>query len=91
MLTKGWYRTALVSSPQVLHVVIMAHSAPIFITAMASAASWLIEINGLPSNLTQDEASASGEARMSKMLRAFDVRFGGGDKPPAAKSNQEEE
>lgn len=50
MLTKGWYRTALhvVSSPQLL--VVMAHSAPIFIIAIASAASWLIEINGLPLN-----------------------------------------
>ncbi|EHK46528.1 hypothetical protein TRIATDRAFT_273385 [Trichoderma atroviride IMI 206040] len=33
---------------------------------------------------TQDEAKAEREARMSKILRAFDMRFSGGDKCPTA-------
>lgn len=40
---------------------------------------------------TQDEAEAAGEARMSENLRAFDVRFGGGDKSPAAESKGEQQ
>lgn len=40
---------------------------------------------------TQDEAEAAGEARMSENLRAFDVRFGGSGKSPAAKFKQEQQ
>lgn len=40
---------------------------------------------------TQGEAEAAGEARMFENLRAFDVRFGGGCKSPAAESKQEEQ
>lgn len=39
---------------------------------------------------TQDEAEAEGEARMSKILRAFNVRFGGGDRCPTAECEKEE-
>lgn len=39
---------------------------------------------------TQDEAEAEGEARMSETLRAFNVRFGGGDRGTAAECKKEE-
>ncbi|KAK1254192.1 hypothetical protein MKX08_008187 [Trichoderma sp. CBMAI-0020] len=38
---------------------------------------------------TEDEAEAKGEARMSKILRAFDVQSGGGDKCPTAECIEE--
>jgi hypothetical protein len=40
---------------------------------------------------TQDEAEADGEARMSEILDAFNVRFGGGDRCPTAECKKEEE